>query len=126
MSWLMLTKKIPPKSITYLGKNDGMDMIEMNGGCSPCALQMKNKTLSFPTMDGLLWVDPEKAKPILPDGEIFIDAIIADSIQHNPGQPNSFLLPPKTNDITVILTFAAWCNKENIYLEYQLNDTLNW
>jgi len=110
----------------YLGKNDGMDMIEMNGGCSPCALQMKNKTLSFPTMDGLLWVDPEKAKPILPDGEIFIDAIIADSIQHNPGQPNSFILPPQTNNITVILTFAAWCNKENIYLEYQLNDTLHW
>jgi signal transduction histidine kinase len=110
----------------YLGKNDGMDMIEMNGGCRPCALQMKNKTLSFPTMDGLLWVDPGKAKPILPDGEIFIDAIIADSIQHNPGQPNSFILPPQTNDITVILTFAAWCNKENIYLEYQLNDTLHW
>jgi signal transduction histidine kinase len=110
----------------YLGKNDGMDMVEMNGGCTPCALQLKNKTLSFPTMDGLLWVDPEKAKPILPDGEIFIDAIIADSIQHNPGQPNSFILPPKTNDITVRLTFAAWCNKENIYLEYQLNDTLHW
>jgi signal transduction histidine kinase len=110
----------------YLGKNDGMDMIEMNGGCTPCALQLKNKTLSFPTMDGLLWVDPKKAKPILPDGEIFIDAIIADSIQHNPGQPNSFILPPTTNDITVRLTFAAWCNKENIYLEYQLNDTLHW
>jgi signal transduction histidine kinase len=110
----------------YLGKNDGMEMIEMNGGCTPCALQLKNKTLSFPTMDGLLWVDPGKAKPILPDGEIFIDAIIADSIQHDPGQPNSFILPSKTNDITVRLTFAAWCNKENIYLEYQLNDTLNW
>ena len=55
----------------YFGKNDGMDMIEMNGGCTPCALQLRNKTLSFPTMDGLLWVDPEKAKPILPDGEIF-------------------------------------------------------
>ena len=52
--------------------------------------------------------------------------IIADSIQHNPGQPNSFILPPQTNNITVILTFAAWCNKENIYLEYQLNDTLHW
>jgi len=110
----------------YLGKNDGMDMIEMNGGCNPCALQMKNKTLSFPTMDGLLWVHPDKVKLILPNGEIFIDAIIADSIQHDPGQPNSFILPPKTNDITVRLTFAAWCNKENIYLEYQLNDTLHW
>jgi signal transduction histidine kinase len=110
----------------YFGKNDGMDMIEMNGGCTPCALQLKNKTLSFPTMDGLLWVDPGKAKPILPDGEIFIDAIIADSTELDPEQPNGLILPSKTNEITVRLAFAAWCNKENIYLEYQLNDTLHW
>lgn len=109
----------------YFGKNDGMDMIEMNGGCTPCALQLKNKTLSFPTMDGLLWVDPEKAKPILPDGEIFIDEVISDSIEMAE-QTTSFLMPAKTKEITIKLAFAAWCNKENIYLEYQLNDTLNW
>ena len=110
----------------YFGKNDGMDMIEMNGGCTPCALQLKNKTISFPTMDGLLWVDPEKAKPILPDGEIFIDQIIADSIEINPGQTAGFAMPAKTKDIYIKLAFAAWCNKENVYLEYQLNDSLNW
>jgi signal transduction histidine kinase len=110
----------------YFGKNDGMDMMEMNGGCTPCALQLKNKTLSFPTMDGLLWVDPEKAKPILPDGEIFIDQITVDSIEINPEQTAGFTIPAKTKDIYIRLAFAAWCNKENIYLEYQLNDSLNW
>jgi signal transduction histidine kinase len=110
----------------YFGKNDGMDMMEMNGGCTPCALQLKNKTLSFPTMDGLLWVDPEKAKPILPDGEIFIDQITVDSIEIDPEQTAGFTIPAKTKDIYIRLAFAAWCNKENIYLEYQLNDSLNW
>src|SRR4030095_16160202 len=29
-------------------------------------------------------------------------------------------------NISIKLAFAAWCNKENIYFEYQLNDSLNW
>ena len=110
----------------YFGKNDGMDMIEMNGGCTPCALQLKNKTLSFPTMDGLLWVDPERAKPILPDGEIFIDEVTADSIEIKTEQTSGFIMPAKTKEITIKFAFAAWCNKENIYLEYQLNDSISW
>ena len=110
----------------YFGKNDGMDMIEMNGGCTPCVLQLKNKTLSFPTMDGLLWVDPDKAKPILPDGEIFIDQVTADSIEINAEQAGALTIPAKTKDILIKIAFGAWCNKENIYLEYQLNDSLNW
>ena len=110
----------------YFGKNDGIDMIEMNGGCTPCVLQLKNKTLSFPTMDGLLWVDPEKAKPILPDGEIFIDQITADSIKIDSDQTAKLTIPANAKDILINLSFGAWCNKENIYLEYQLNDSLNW
>lgn len=110
----------------YFGKNDGMDMIEMNGGCTPCALQLSNKTLSFPTMDGLLWVDPEKAKPILPDGEIFIDEVTADSVEIIPEQMTGLIMPAKTKEINIKFAFAAWCNKENIYLEYQLSDTLSW
>jgi signal transduction histidine kinase len=109
----------------YFGKNDGMEMMEMNGGCNPCALQLKNKTLSFPTMDGLLWVNPDKAKPILPEGEIYIDEISADSITINP-ELEKIILPAKTNELLIKLSFAAWCNKENIYLDYQLNDTLTW
>lgn len=109
----------------YFGKNDGMEMMEMNGGCSPCALTLKNKTISFPTMDGLLWVNPEKAIPVLPDGEIFIDEISADSISIN-AETDKIVLPAKTNELIFKLSFAAWCNKENIYLEYQLDDTANW
>jgi hypothetical protein len=68
----------------YFGKNDGMNMTELNGGCNPCALRMKNNAISFPTMDGLLWVDPEKATPVLPEGEIYIDEISVDNKPHNP------------------------------------------
>ncbi len=110
----------------YYGRKDGMEMTELNGGCTPCALKMKNNTISFPTMDGLLWVDPEKAKPVLPTGDIFIDEVQVNGEKMNTGQLGEKKLPPQTQEILIQLGFSAWCNKENIYIDYQLNDTLNW
>jgi len=110
----------------YFGKKDGMEMTELNGGCTPCALRLKNNIISFPSMDGLLWVNPDKAIPVLPEGDIFIDEILIDNEIKDPGYLSQKSLPAKTGEIIIRLAFSAWCNKENIYLEYQLNDTLNW
>jgi signal transduction histidine kinase len=110
----------------YFGKKDGMEMTELNGGCTPCALELKNKSLSFPTMDGLLWVDPAKVIPILPEGEIFIDEMLADNKTINIDSLHYKNLPAQTVEIILKLGFSDWCNKENIYLDYQLNDTTNW
>lgn len=110
----------------YFGKKDGMEMTELNGGCTPCALRLKDNTLSFPSMDGLLWVKPEEALPVLPEGNIFIDEILLDNEIKDPASFSEKSLPFKTGEIIIRLAFSAWCNKENIYLEYQLNDTLNW
>jgi signal transduction histidine kinase len=110
----------------YFGKKDGMDMTELNGGCNPCALRLKNKIISFPSMDGLLWVDPEKAIPVLPEGDIFIDEVTIDNEIKDLAFFSQKNLPAKTGEIIIRLAFSAWCNKENIYLEYQLNDTVSW
>jgi len=110
----------------YFGKKDGMEMTELNGGCTPCALRLKNNTISFPSMDGLLWVKPEEALPVLPEGNIFIDEVLIDDEIKDPESLSQKSLPFKTGEIIIRLAFSAWCNKENIYLEYQLNDTVNW
>lgn len=110
----------------YFGKNDGMEITEMNGGCAPCALVMKNKTLSFPTMDGLLWVNPETAIPLLPEGNIFIDEFLAGDKKINPDSLAEKILPSAERDIVIRLGFSSWCNKENIYLEYRLNNGEKW
>ncbi|MBL7723419.1 MAG: hypothetical protein JNK27_04685 [Chitinophagaceae bacterium] len=110
----------------YYGKNDGMDIAEMNGGCSPCALQMKNGVLSFPTMDGLLWVNPSTAIPLLPEGNIYLDEFFAGNRRINPDSLAIKSLPSAARDIMLRLGFSSWCNKENIYLEYRLNKNTNW
>lgn len=110
----------------YFGKNDGMDITEMNGGCSPCALTLKNNVLSFPTMDGLLWVNPEEAKPLLPEGNIYIDEFVADDVKIAPDSINKKQIPFNQKNLTIKLGFSAWCNKENIYLDYQLDNSKKW
>ena len=110
----------------YYGKNDGMDITEMNGGCAPCAIELQNKTISFPTMDGLLWVNTEKARPQLPEGNVYVDEFTAGTRKINPDSLEFISVSPKARDITIKIGFSAWCNKENIYLEYQLNGRNEW
>jgi signal transduction histidine kinase len=110
----------------YFGKYDGMETTEMNGGCSPCALLMKNQMLSFPTMDGLLWVNPEEARPLLPEGNIYIDEFVAGDEKINTDSVVLKPLPFKERDLVIRLGFSSWCNKENIYLEYQLDKSGRW
>jgi signal transduction histidine kinase len=110
----------------YFGRRDGMDMTEMNGGCMPCGLKLRSKTISFPTMEGLLWVNPLTAKPVLPEGEIFVDEVLVDNKRVDPLSLEKKALTAKVHDIQVRLGFSAWCNNENIYIDYRLNDETEW
>ena len=110
----------------YFGKKDGIEMTELNGGCTPCALTLKNNTISFPTMDGLLWVNPATAKPLLPSGDIYIDEVLIDNKEADPDSLKHKLLPANVQEIIFKLGFSAWCNKENLYVDYQLNDSVHW
>lgn len=117
---------IPTVYYYYFGRKDGMEMTELNGGCTPCALSLSNNVLSFPSMDGLLWVTPSKTTNILPEGEIYIDAIQVDDKFISEGPNTTIKLPAQTEEIIINLGYQAWCHNENIYIDYQFKDTLHW
>lgn len=119
-------KDVPQVYYHYFGRNDGMEMTEMNGGCVPCGLVMKNKTISFPTMEGLVWVNPKTAIPELPNGEIYIDELLVDNKRTDLQSLEKEPLIPFRHDIQLKLGFSAWCNKENIYIDYKLNNAAEW
>jgi signal transduction histidine kinase len=104
----------------YYGREEGMDMTELNGGCTPCALSLDDTVLSFPSMDGLVWVDPTRPIPTLPQGSVYIDGFTADSQRIDPGGLVKPLLPAGTRDISFDLAFPAWLSKENLDVEYKL------
>ena len=109
-----------PVTYHYYGREDGMDMTELNGGCSPCALQLNDTTLSFPSMDGLVWVNPTRPIPRLPEGPVYIDGFVADSQQINITSLVKPVLSPNTRDLSFDLAFPAWLSKENLDIEYKL------
>src|SRR5258708_32363013 len=101
-----------------------MDMTELNGGCTPCALSLNDSTLSFPSMDGLVWVNPARPVTGLPGGAIYIDEFMADSqLGNNPSliKPE---LPAGKRELVLSLGFPALGNQENVYTEYKLEPCL--
>jgi signal transduction histidine kinase len=106
----------------YLGRGDGMDITEMNGGCTPCALQLNPQQLSFPTMDGLLWVTPATDNLPLPQGEVWVDYFWA----NNHLVTDTANLHSNTREIQVGIDLPTWCNSENIYIDYRLGNEKEW
>jgi signal transduction histidine kinase len=104
----------------YYGRRDGMDITELNGGCTPCALQLNDSVLSFPTMDGLVWVNPARPVPRLPEGQVYIDGFTADSQVINVNSLVRPDLPCTTRELGFDLGFPAWADKENLHIEYRL------
>ncbi len=103
----------------FFGRNDGMDITEMNGGCTPCAIWLANKHISFPTMDGAVWVDPY-IPTHMPDSNVFIDQVIVNGKKIDSLFRDSLFFDSRTNDISFNLGFSAWCDKENVYLQYRI------
>jgi signal transduction histidine kinase/ligand-binding sensor domain-containing protein len=108
----------------YSGKNDGMEITELNGGCTPCAIQLKSGLLSFPTMDGLVWANPLLTDNKLPDGPFYIDQIHADG--KIIAREEAKQLPYDTRLISIRPEISSWGNPENLYLDYKLDDNSNW
>jgi signal transduction histidine kinase len=110
----------------YVGKADGMEMTEMNGGCDPCAIRLKNGVLSFPTMDGLLWVDPASIRINESQQKLFLDDFIADGLRMSTDSAGIIRLLVNVRDIKLKLGYPSWGNRENVYLYYTFNSESNW
>ena len=106
----------------HFGKEDGMSNIELNGGCTPCAVKLNNGIFSFPGMQGPVWVKPSDVKLSLPIGEIFTDQIIADKKIYKYTKDTKILFPSNTKQITIQIAVTSWCRKDNMYLYYELDN----
>lgn len=105
----------------YFGKNEGIDQLEMNGGCNPCAIKMRNGNLSFPSIDGLIQFNPNNLQEVNIQPKVYIDKIFID---------NQFFildnfkneLPSSTKNVEIQLGISGMLSQENIMLEYKFDD----
>ncbi|XZF15900.1 sensor histidine kinase [Chitinophagaceae bacterium MMS25-I14] len=104
----------------YLGRRDGLVTTELNGGCQDCAIRLPDGTLSFPSMNGLAWLQPDSVLSVPPLGVILADSVIADNRKFACNSPSLQQLPYRLNNIRFNINIPYWGNAENIYAWYRL------
>lgn len=104
----------------HYSKSNGFSTNEFNGGCQPCAVRLPNQKVSMPSMDGLVWFEPEKILPEVPDKNIFIDWIQAPG-KYIPLRGAQIELPLNIDHVSLQLNTAYFGAVENLYIYYRLS-----
>ena len=108
----------------YYGKSEGIDILELNGGCSPCAIKLKSGHFSFPGIDGLIQFNPNNITDFNIVPKVYIDKVFVDEqiVNYDASQ----YLSPKTSKISIQLGISGMLTQENIRSEYKIDDDKNW
>jgi signal transduction histidine kinase len=108
----------PDPGYYYFNYSDGLVSNEFNGSCFPCANRDTDGSLSFPSMKGVVYFNPERTgiqnitHPLLVD-EILCDGKIAalnDTIQIGNG----------VHRVTFNTSMPYWGNAENLHISYMI------
>lgn len=105
----------------YFGKNEGIDQLEMNGGCNPCAIKMRNGNFSFPGIDGLIQFNPDSIPEMNIQPKVYVDRLLVDGKLINLDEFNNEFSSGVKN-IEVQLGISGMLSQENIMLEYKFDN----
>lgn len=110
----------------YFGKNEGLIVTEFNGGCTPCAIQLMNGKLSFPTINGLVQFDPNKIPSMKRNVNIGIDRIIINNTTQFGHTLPVNELPVSTKNISFKLFVGGVLSESVVPINYSIDDGANW
>jgi signal transduction histidine kinase len=102
----------------YYNKDNGFITNEFNGGCQPCGLLLKNGYISFPSLNGSVWFNPERVPSGLPDKDLFIDRIEIDQQYNTSG--DTINLPHAFRQLRLYVSTPYYGNHYNIWIEFAL------
>lgn len=107
-------------------KNGGFTNNEFNGGCKPCGVFLEDGTIFFPSMDGVVYYNPDSVKKRLPSNDIYIDQIVIDGkIQQ---AKDTLVIDRKFGRIKFYITSPFFGNSYNQNIETMLEGpvTQDW
>lgn len=102
----------------------GLVTNEFNGGSKPAYVLRSDGTLSLPTINGLVWFNPEATNPFFPNSPIVLDNVTLNNkrIQFT----DSIVIPADFEQLRFSVTTPYWGNRNNLQLEYRLSDQADW
>lgn len=107
----------------YFDKSYGLLTNEFNGGCSPCGVQMKNKRIYFPSMNGVVSFLPDEVTNTAGSIELFFDELKIDGENVELDDKLTLENPFERLEFRVAIPFYGARN--NIHLEAALDDGYN-
>ena len=105
-------------SLSY-GTSDGLKSDECNGGFQPAAWRAKNGTLLFPTMKGLVMVDPGKLQDSPKPPEVLIESVNIDGREFDIR--SSTTAKPGEGKLEFTFTGLSLMSSERIEFRYKLD-----
>jgi signal transduction histidine kinase/outer membrane protein assembly factor BamB len=125
-------KKLPVTLFyVYRTMEEGFNTNEFNGSCQPCGLILPNGYISLPSLNGLVWFQPEKIRAQWPQGNVVLDRVYVNGLGI-PLKGDSIHFPIAPEDIRVHFAIAYFGNEYNLDLTYALQkegkaeDTIRW
>jgi signal transduction histidine kinase len=110
----------------YYGKQEGIDILEMNGGCAPCAIKLLDGRISVPGIDGLIQFNPS----LLPNSKIepfvYIDKFKFDNQIVSEDFFVNKEVSQKVDNIEIILGISGMISEENVEVEYDIDNKGTW
>ena len=102
----------------YYNKDNGFTTNEFNGGCQPCGVMLDNGYLTFPSLNGSVWFNPEKMLVALPDRELFIDRVEID--QQYSASGKRIELKHSFRQLRLYVSTPYYGNYYNVRIEFAL------
>ncbi|TDP02223.1 ATP-binding protein [Flavobacterium sp. 245] len=114
-------KKLETIYYHQYNKSDGFLTNEFNGGCQPNSNLLKNDNIVLPSINGFVFFNPYKVKPLLPGRDLYIDKFIVDQ---KPIQSNdTIVLPNNFQRVSILVAYPYYGNSENLHIEAKLEKT---
>lgn len=102
----------------YYDREDGFNSNEFNGGCQPCALWLKNGYVSLPSLNGMVFFNPDTVSAFLPGRALRIDKISLDK-KMLPVEA-AISLPRQFGTLHIAFSSPYMGNKKNLQISYAL------
>lgn len=104
----------------YFGKENGFGSNEFNGGCQPCAIRMPSDEMIFPSMNGLVFFNPDSVVFNFPEKELQINHISVNDT--SIGKISDTLSVTRDfKRIEISLTTPLFDPDQNHFVEYTLD-----
>lgn len=103
----------------YYSKDQGFYTNEFNGGCQPCGVKLKSGFISLPSLNGLVWFDPETIIADSPDKELIVSQLSIRGVA-TAAVGDSVRLPLNPKRIEFHISVPFYGNLNNLRLSYAM------